>query len=108
MSLLVVEVIHPNLLRLWGVCREPSHIAIVTEFMSEGSMEEVLKRIRDGDRDPLMELERLSILKQCALGLQALHNRNIIHRDLSARNILLTTNMRAVISNSLCEYRKRE
>lgn len=63
---------------------EDSHLNILMEYCNFGNMAEHLQLYY-----PLEEDEVLSILAQLLLGLDHLHKKNIIHRDLKLDNILL-------------------
>ncbi len=57
---------------------------IVLEYCPDGSLEEYRK-----NHGPVDYKAMNSMLHAIALGLHHLHNANIVHRDLGARNILL-------------------
>ena len=65
----------------------------------KGSLEDILRKMYAGDQDPFSERCRLDILRRCAQGFSYLHSRGIIHRDISARNILIDEHNRPVISD---------
>lgn len=69
---------HPNVLLFMGACTDPGHMAIVTELLKGGNMEQVL-------RDPSMELSvyrRVLMALDVAQGMSWLHQSKpqIIHR----------------------------
>jgi len=75
---------HPNIVTLYGVCMEPGHYCMVMELMPEGSLYKLLHSKSD-----FPWMRRFSIAEQIAIGLNYLHEQNIIHRDLKSLNILL-------------------
>ena len=94
---LLAQMRHPNIVQFIGVYfEEGSRVPIlVMEFLPT-----TLARCID-TYGVLPEEVRYSILHDVALGLYHLHSQTppIIHRDLSANNVLLATNMTAKISD---------
>lgn len=87
------EVLHKArfnyIIQIFGVCNEPEFFCIVTEFMSNGSLDLLLH-----EKDLYPELAwplRLRTLYEIALGVNFLHNMNppLLHQDLKTQNILL-------------------
>jgi len=88
---------HPNLLLFIGACLEPQHIAIVTEYLPMGSLQDVLFA-----KNVHMDMKkRLTILKEVAQGMNWLHSLKppFLHRDLKTGNILLDQHLSARISD---------
>ncbi|KAF0912265.1 hypothetical protein E2562_013949 [Oryza meyeriana var. granulata] len=83
------RLVHPNLVKLLGYCREERELLLVYEFMPKGSLENHL--FRRGAFEPLSWSLRLKIAIGAARGLAFLHSseRQIIYRDFKASNILL-------------------
>ncbi|KAJ3678982.1 hypothetical protein LUZ61_021146 [Rhynchospora tenuis] len=89
---------HKNLVSLIGYCIDGNHIALIYECMKEGNLQYWLR----GNAWPLPWKERLRIVYESAQGLEYLHkmcNPPLIHRDVKANNILLTTNLEAKLSD---------
>ncbi|RLM87408.1 hypothetical protein C2845_PM04G01600 [Panicum miliaceum] len=90
----VVEVVmlsmlrHPNLVRLVGYCAEGEQRLLVYEYMALGSLEDHLLVPRD-DRVLLPWRTRMRVAHGAARGLEYLHDRAVIYRDLKSSNILL-------------------
>ncbi|ETO10875.1 hypothetical protein RFI_26503 [Reticulomyxa filosa] len=77
---------HPNVLRYYGFCQKP--LCLVMEYMDGGSVQEYLHH--DSPQSiQISSLQRLKIAKQVALGINHLHQHNIVHRDIAARNLLM-------------------
>ena len=101
---------HPRIVQFLGLCFFPrSRLpALVMEMMST-NLHEVLdpetvgrEEREDSENKPYIPLAlKYSILNDVGQGLGFLHSRtpSIIHRDLSARNVLLTTGMAAKIAD---------
>ncbi len=75
---------HPNIVPIIDADEYDGQIVIVSEYASDGSLEEWLKT------HGAMSVERaIETTIQILDGLEFLHSRNIIHRDLKPANILL-------------------
>ncbi|KAJ1274143.1 hypothetical protein BS78_05G039800 [Paspalum vaginatum] len=83
------RIIHKNIVRLIGCCLEVDVPILVYEFVSKGSMDDILH----GDRkEPLNLDQRLSIAAESAEGLAYMHSKtttSILHGDVKPANILL-------------------
>ncbi|NXN61008.1 RIPK2 kinase, partial [Rynchops niger] len=77
------------ILPILGICNEPEFLGIVTEYMTNGSLNQLLH-----GKDVYPDLPwclRFRILYEIALGVNYLHNMNppLLHHDLKTQNILL-------------------
>eukprot|EP00026_Physarum_polycephalum_P001435 Phypoly_transcript_01436.p1 GENE.Phypoly_transcript_01436~~Phypoly_transcript_01436.p1 ORF type:complete len:783 (+),score=107.81 Phypoly_transcript_01436:144-2492(+) len=84
---------HPNVVLFMGACAQPP--CIVTEYMAGGTLYTVLHESR-------VKLDLLIFLKfarDIALGMAHLHSLNILHRDLTSKNILLDEYQNVKISD---------
>ncbi|CAB3405923.1 unnamed protein product [Caenorhabditis bovis] len=84
---------HLNVLLFMGWVREPE-LAIITQWCEGSSL---YRHIHVAE--PKVEFEMSSIidiLKQVSLGMNYLHSKNIIHRDLKTNNIFLMDDMTTV------------
>ncbi|NWY75517.1 RIPK2 kinase, partial [Erithacus rubecula] len=77
------------ILPILGICNEPEFLGIVTEYMTNGSLNQLLH-----EKDVYPDIPwclRFRILYEIALGVNYLHNMNppLLHHDLKTQNILL-------------------
>ena len=89
------ELRHPNIVQFLGVYYKPgSAIPILVMEKMDESLRSSLERY------PKIPMTiKLSILFDVSLGLRYLHSHKIVHRDLSSNNVLLSTLLRAKISD---------
>jgi serine/threonine protein kinase len=71
------------LVQFYGYCLSPRY-CLVMEFMPEGSLYQLLR-----SNKPLDWSIRYQISMEMSLGLEYLHGRNILHRDIKSLNVLL-------------------
>ncbi|KAE9046071.1 hypothetical protein PR002_g1867 [Phytophthora rubi] len=86
---------HPNVIKMYGAC-DASPLPLqffVCEYASNGSLLEYTKLI------PPEEQRVWTFLHQAALGLEYLHEREIIHGDLRCSNILIGSDGLAKLAN---------
>ncbi|XP_053571155.1 receptor-interacting serine/threonine-protein kinase 2 [Bombina bombina] len=86
------------ILPILGICNEVECLGIVTEYMPNGSLSQLLHK------DPLLEIAwslRFRILYEIALGVNFLHNMtpSLLHHDLNTRNILLDNEFHVKIAD---------
>lgn len=89
---------HPNIVKLIGYCSKNNHRIVVYEFLAKGNLENQLLREK---RKELSWRTRIKIAIGAARGLDHLHSqyKPIIHRDVKASNVLLTSHFDAKISD---------
>lgn len=83
---------HPNIVRFIGFCSEPP--LILTELILGGSLETLLYSTA-----PIVSSDLSRIVVGCARGLAHLHRQMLIHRDIAARNVLLSVERQPKISD---------
>ena len=74
---------------MFGAFERVNDIVIVTEYLDGG---ELFDRIVDEDQD-LTESDCSSYMKQVCLGLDYLHNLNIVHLDIKVRKLKFLFNL---------------
>ncbi|XP_024374811.1 uncharacterized protein [Physcomitrium patens] len=75
---------HPNIVQYYGTTTEDGNICIFLELVKMGSLEKIMKKF-DAFDEVLIRLYTRQILK----GLEYLHSRNTVHRDIKCANILV-------------------
>lgn len=80
-----------------GACVRMPHLCIITEFVSRGSLKEIL----NNRNIKLAWIQRMRMLKDAALGVHYLHSLqpSIIHRDLKPSNLLVDENWNLKIAD---------
>ena len=95
---LMSELIHPNITKFCGVCTLPScTIPVLVMELMDYSLEDVI----ENDKECFSYTLAISIFIDVAHGLAYLHGRTpqVLHRDLTARNVLLDKCMTAKITD---------
>ncbi|XP_035687368.1 proto-oncogene tyrosine-protein kinase receptor Ret-like [Branchiostoma floridae] len=80
--------VHPNIVRLYGVITESRPKRIVLEYAAQGDLLAYLRKSRDIPNITLKDLVGLAV--GVARALQELEVLQIVHRDVAARNVLVT------------------
>ena len=92
------RIVHPNVVQVLGI-HYPTPEARLPWLVME-LMETSLKLFLDSHKKDEVPLYiKLSILVDVAQGLEFLHGQNVVHRDLSSNNIVLTKHFVAKISD---------
>ncbi|XP_003566697.3 putative leucine-rich repeat receptor-like protein kinase At2g19210 [Brachypodium distachyon] len=92
---------HKNLVSMIGYCKDGEYMALVYEYMAQGTLREHIAGT-DRNRACLPWRQRLQIALESAQGLEYLHrgcNPPLIHRDVKATNILLNARLEAKIAD---------
>ncbi|CAL4062775.1 unnamed protein product, partial [Meganyctiphanes norvegica] len=72
---------HPNILRYYGVCVDAGQVHALTEYINGGPLDALLS-----DRlTPLPWYTRVRIARDIAMGMAYLHQRGVLHRDLTSK-----------------------
>jgi len=76
---------HPNVILFMGACTRPPHLFIVTEFMSKGTLFDILHRYRVHVSWNLLKKMAMDVCR----GMTYLHASKLLHRDLKSSNLML-------------------
>ncbi|PVH62117.1 hypothetical protein PAHAL_3G207700 [Panicum hallii] len=98
---ILTRIHHKNLVSMIGYCKDGQYMALVYEYMSEGTLQEQIAG--NGRNGKLLTWrQRLRIAVDSAQGLEYLHkgcNPPLIHRDVKSTNILLNAKLEAKIAD---------
>lgn len=86
---------HPSILQLYTFFEDTNHVYLILELAHNGTLHKFLAERQKS----LNEFESANILSQVVNGLLYLHSNNIMHRDISMSNLLLTASMHVRISD---------
>lgn len=78
---------HENIIAYIDSFQERGALCIVTEFCDGGDLSELIEK-RSGN--PFSEDRIVTWFRQICSGLQYLHGRNVLHRDIKTQNVFLT------------------
>ena len=76
---------HLNVIKLFGTVKTKSHLIIVTEYASRGSLHKFLKKV-----DKLPDNLFQDWILQAALGIQYSHKQLIVHCDIKSSNFVIS------------------
>jgi len=82
---------HPNIGSMYDVVEHGGELWLVMEYIEGETLRRRLKR------PPISSEDFFTIATQCCEGLQAAHEKGIIHGDIKPENIMLTPNLRVKI-----------
>ena len=91
-EIMKMQEVHPNLLRLYGVCMQPKEapLWLITELEANGSLLSfLLGTTGKGSGINLPDHVVIELLAQAAAGVEALHSMGIVHRGLRSANMLV-------------------
>ncbi|XP_053568746.1 inactive tyrosine-protein kinase 7 [Bombina bombina] len=85
---------HANVVRLLGQCREAEPHYMILEYVDLGDLKQFLRISKTKENKvkthPLSSKQKVSICSQVALGMEHLSNSRFVHKDLAARNCLVS------------------
>uniref|UniRef100_A0A8D0XK92 Protein tyrosine kinase 7 (inactive) n=1 Tax=Sus scrofa TaxID=9823 RepID=A0A8D0XK92_PIG len=93
---------HPNVVRLLGLCREAEPHYMVLEYVDLGDLKQFLRISKSKDEklksQPLSTKQKVALCAQVALGMEHLSNNRFVHKDLAARNCLVSAQRQVKVS----------
>jgi len=87
---------HPNVAKLLGSLTGTQR-GLVMELVSQGSIEDVMQH--PAEWEAVSFAERIQIALDVCHGLEWMHKRGIVHRNVSCQNVLLRQDFRAVLAD---------
>ena len=96
-AILLRNLNHHNLVRLYAVCSAPPHLCILTELMTS-SLDNLL--YGKGSKNELTERRQVRIAHGIANGMAFLHRNGVCHRDLKSPNVLYDRDLNI----KLCDF----
>ena len=86
---------HPNVVQMIGVCIQAPHYSLVMEYLENGNLYDFIERSA-AKVDMALKLQ---FARDIAAGMNSLHCRGIIHRDLKSSNVLVDRNFRLKVGD---------
>ncbi|KAE8664448.1 Serine/threonine-protein kinase HT1 [Hibiscus syriacus] len=91
---LLSRLLHPNIVQFIAACKKPPVYCIITEYMSQGTL-----RINKKEPYSLSTETVLRLALDISQGMEYLHSKGVIHRDLKSNNLLLNNEMRVKVAD---------
>ncbi|CAD5223003.1 unnamed protein product [Bursaphelenchus okinawaensis] len=79
---------HPHVIKMYGVALQKDPLMIIMEFIDGQALNKFLEEAKDSDKPPTEEEKLEKMILPSAWGLEYLHFKKCIHRDIAARNVL--------------------
>ena len=94
---------HPNIVALYDRFECDSFVYLILEYVEGVLLEELLKP--DQHKPVSLSIEdSLSIILQILEGLKAIHSKNILHRDITPSNVIVSKLVSGVLSVKLMDF----
>ncbi|TKR94802.1 hypothetical protein L596_009041 [Steinernema carpocapsae] len=74
---------HPNVVKCYGVAAGQEPLMVVMELVNNGALDSYLQK------NSLSPQQKMDLCHGSALGLEYMHLKNVLHRDIAARNCLV-------------------
>ncbi|RZC40851.1 serine/threonine-protein kinase Nek8 [Asbolus verrucosus] len=78
---------HPNIIQYYDSCMKNGTLYIVMEYANKGTLFELIAKIRPNRFSPQMVM---NLFCQILMGLNHIHSKKVVHRDLKCENIFIT------------------
>lgn len=76
---------HPNIVKFYGACVVTPNLALVMELLVDGSLYDNLHY----SEDQFDEKTKNTLICDCFSALQYIHSKNMVHRDIKSKNVML-------------------
>ena len=86
---ILLKLKNKNIIRLKNFKKTKNNSYLITEYCNGGNLKDFLLYYKNTKKTALNELIIQKIIRQVASGLEYIHSKNIIHRDLTLDNLLL-------------------
>ncbi|TKR64395.1 hypothetical protein L596_024937 [Steinernema carpocapsae] len=74
---------HPNVVKCYGVAAGQEPLMVVMELVNQGALDSYLQKTS------LSSSQKMELCLGAALGVEYMHSKNVLHRDIAARNCLV-------------------
>ncbi len=84
---------HENVIRMLAVCFKTQPLLIVLEYMPNGDLKSFLRKVQESSGETEFVASTAHLLRlahDCSKGLAYLQSIKYVHRDIAARNVLLS------------------
>nr|CAH7727893.1 unnamed protein product [Callosobruchus chinensis] len=95
---LFTKLSHENITKLHGLCREAEPHYMILEYTDWGDLKKFLVATQAGNTPALTPVQSVGILHQITRGMEYISNNRMVHKDLAARNCLVTSKLVAKVS----------
>lgn len=79
---------HPNIVKFYGACVVTPNLALVMEFLPDGSLYDNLYFTEE----QFDEKTKNKLICDCFSALQYIHSKNMVHRDIKSKNVMMYDN----------------
>ncbi|MCO5582302.1 hypothetical protein L7F22_036194 [Adiantum nelumboides] len=77
---------HQNIVKFIAACKKPPVLCVITEYLPGGSLRAFLHK-REGELLPVSQVLQMAL--DIAYGMEYLHMKGVVHRDLKSENLVL-------------------
>ncbi|KAG5887633.1 hypothetical protein JTB14_030903 [Gonioctena quinquepunctata] len=88
---------HENITKLYGLCREVEPHYMILEYTDWGDLKKFLLATQNENSSPLTPVQSVAILHQLSRGMDHLASNRMVHKDLAARNCMISSTLKAKI-----------